>query len=385
MFRQATFSIEALVEMLHWLVGELARTMASLLFAAPADGPGPGLPAIDWTRLCDDASDDEVGYSFLIDPRNDWMAGHDDWVVRQILARPAAKAAWFANDSQAAAAAAGELRLCAATVADYLGQANRFRELLLAAVHFLGGQPARTTELLGARYCNTPYGGRRNVFIQHRMVCLALGYHKGYQRAGGQLKVVHRYLPQEVGEQVVRYLWLVLPFCQQIQALSGVGSRPSPYLWGTVFAQSAGGVARLAAKEGEEGGGDGKGRAASLAVWSSDKMRRVVQDLAARQLGTKLNISSWRHIAVAIGRRYLRGIVGGNSGPGLSGAGTGTVAYGDSETDGDGDELLGPDDPWDLQAGHSSRTAEMLYGREVQQGTTGLAARQEQFRKVSLA
>ena len=62
------------------------------------------------------------------------------------------------------------------------------------------------------------------------MVYLALSYHKGYQRAGGQLKVVHRYLPQEVGEQVVRYLWLVLPFCQQIQALSGVGSRPSPYL-----------------------------------------------------------------------------------------------------------------------------------------------------------
>ena len=49
------------------------------------------------------------------------------------------------------------------------------------------------------------------------------------------------------------------------------------------------------------------------------------------------------------------------------------MAYGDSETD--GDELLGPDDPWDLQAGHSSRTAEMLYGREVQQGTIGLAAR----------
>ena len=66
-FRQATFSIEALVEMLHWLVGELARTMASLLFAAPADGPGLGLPAIDWTRLYDDAGDDEVGYSFLID------------------------------------------------------------------------------------------------------------------------------------------------------------------------------------------------------------------------------------------------------------------------------------------------------------------------------
>ena len=81
----------------------------------------------------------------------------------------------------------------------------------------------------------------------------------------------------------------------------------------------------------------------------------------------------WRYIAIAIGRRYLRGIVGGNSGPSLSGASIGTVAYRDSETD--GNNLLGPDDPWDLQAGHSSRTAEIVYGQEVQQGTTGLAAR----------
>ena len=100
-------------------------------------------------------------------------------------------------------------------------------------------------------------------------------------------------------------------------------------------------------------------------------MRQVIQDLAVRQLGAKLNISSWRHIAIAIGRRYLRGIVGGggNSRPGLSGAGTGTVAYGDSETD--GDDLLGPDDPWDLQAGHSSRTAEMVYGRRSSRARQG--------------
>ena len=47
MFRQATFSIEALVEMLHWLVGELARTIASFLFTAFADRLRLGLFAID--------------------------------------------------------------------------------------------------------------------------------------------------------------------------------------------------------------------------------------------------------------------------------------------------------------------------------------------------
>ena len=30
------------------------------------------------------------------------------------------------------------------------------------------------------RYLNIAYGGRRNVFIQHGIVYLAFGYHKGY-------------------------------------------------------------------------------------------------------------------------------------------------------------------------------------------------------------
>ncbi len=60
--------------------------MASLLFAAADDKPGLGLGevglfVIDWTRLYDDVGDDEVGYSFLVDPRNDWIAGYEDWVV----------------------------------------------------------------------------------------------------------------------------------------------------------------------------------------------------------------------------------------------------------------------------------------------------------------
>lgn len=454
-FRQVRFAVEAFSEMLHCLVGELARTMDSLVLlpasrtpatpATPApatsDTGSESLPGLDWTRLYDDTGTDTIGYSFLTDPRNDWLASSRGWVVERILADPTAKADWLVERG-------GDLHFCPAAVADYLRRVGRFRSLLLAAVHFLGGQPARTTELLGLRYLNTAYGGRRNVFIQHGMVCLAFGYHKGYSQSG-QLKVIHRYLPRELGELFVRYLWLVLPFCQLLEALSAPSpspgaassvSRPSPYLWSSAFVQasrprpekgrrttggSAGdgdddddddesgpsssrGDCESSGDSSSSSSGDGSGDCRSggeavghrgrqvvrrrrrqagdaMRVWSSDKMRRIVQDLAARHLGTKLNISSWRHIAIAISRKYLRGYAGG---PPLSpGARAGPASvelatYDDSETDGE-DSV--PNNVWDLQAGHSSHTAEMVYGREALQGSTGLAARQEQFRQVSQA
>ena len=44
-------------------------------------------------------------------------------------------------------------------------------------------------------------------------------YHKGYS-VSSSVKIIHRYLPPEVSELVVYYLWLVLPFCQQLRLLT---------------------------------------------------------------------------------------------------------------------------------------------------------------------
>ena len=85
-------------------------------------------------------------------------------------------------------------------------------------MHFLSGQPVRSTKLLGTRYVNTAYRGAQNVFIQNRLVYIALSYHKGYSRQQA-LRTIHWYLPRELGSLFVLYLWLVLPFCQQVEAL----------------------------------------------------------------------------------------------------------------------------------------------------------------------
>jgi superfamily II DNA or RNA helicase len=82
--------------------------------------------------------------------------------------------------------------------------------------------------------------------------------------------------------------------------------------------------------------------------------------------GAALNVSTWRHIAIAISNRYLQGQFGGQGGE-----------EGEDEFDEDEDDVA------DLQAGHSSFVAGMIYAREVGQGNFGTAARRFQFRQVS--
>jgi len=55
--------------------------------------------------------------------------------------------------------------------------------------------------------------------------------------------------------------------------------------------------------------------------------------------------------------------------------------YGDSDTE---NEDTVSNHILDLQARHSLYIANAVYGREIQQGYTGLAVRQEQFQKISI-
>jgi hypothetical protein len=63
------------------------------------------------------------------------------------------------------------------------------------------------------------------------MVSTVTTYHKGYSTTGST-KIIHRYLPKEVGELLVYYLWLVRPFYRKLKLLSlRKTDRPSPFLW----------------------------------------------------------------------------------------------------------------------------------------------------------
>jgi hypothetical protein len=56
----------------------------------------------------------------------------------------------------------------------------------------------------------------RNFFMEGVMDSTVTTHNKGYSTTGNT-KVFHRYLPKEVGELLIYYLWLVQPICRKLE------------------------------------------------------------------------------------------------------------------------------------------------------------------------
>jgi hypothetical protein len=213
----------------------------------------------------------------------------------------------------------------------YNSRVDSFFERLLLLVHVTGGQPARGTETLSLRHVNTTNGHHRNVFVENGMVSTVTTYHKGYN-ASGNTKIIHRYLPREVGELLIYYLWLVQPFCKKLELL--VLRRkdlPSPFLWAVP---------------------------GSLEPWNSSRLSRVLQRESKEALGVALNIQVYRHLAVAMSRKHL--------------------SCGGFKRD------YGVDDTMvDTQASHTTWTAGTVYARGLEEAAGHVEARKSEYRKVS--
>ena len=68
------------------------------------------------------------------------------------------------------------------------------------------------------------------MFIDNGMVAFVTSYHKGFG-ASQRMKIVHRYVPEEVGELVVYYLWLVEPFVRSLRSIARDEYDNSPWIW----------------------------------------------------------------------------------------------------------------------------------------------------------
>jgi hypothetical protein len=150
---------------------------------------------------------------------------------------------------------------------------------LAVLVHIVEGQPARWPELGSVRHSNTVKGGHRNIFIEDGMVVFVTRYHKGYN-VSGDVKIIHRYIPREVGELLVYYMWLVLPFQQRLEAMVWEKEVISSHMWPA----------------------DPSGR-----EWTSDRFREALKRESTTGLGQALTIAAYREIAIGISRRFLRG------------------------------------------------------------------------------
>lgn len=366
MYQKIRFDIKQLQGMVHGLVEEARRDLMELLMLEMnEDGEvkeNP-LPPVDWARLSDDPSEERVGWSFLMDSHNQLGVDGKWWLLKRISHEPRLIEEWIREDGD------GDHPYRLETAADYQGKVEAFQEKLLLIMHIVGGQPARASELIGMRYANTKQGGLRNILIDRGLMVFVTCYHKNY-RSSGNMKIIHRYLPREVGELLIRYLHLVLPFSQAVQSVIKKADGLSPFLWSDVTVKKE---EKSEDKDEDEGyeTGDPDSTIHHSKEWTSERLRKIMQKHSRQWLGVELNISAWRHIAIGISRRYLQGrFVAEEEDEGV-----------DFETF-DEDNIAG-DSPWDLQAGHGTHVAGMIYARELRQAPGETASRRDAFRQVS--
>ncbi|OKP11118.1 ATP-dependent DNA helicase Q5 [Penicillium subrubescens] len=347
-YKTMRFTMGAFRGFIHGLTASARQLMINQILRCQPDQ----IPVIPWDRMADDFNQPKAGWSFLQDERTPWPVDGSRWMVDRVQEEhPLQRLFMQANTNRFSVDAIGR----------FFGFVNEFKEKLAVLVHITSGQPPRGPELLSIRHRNSAAGGHRNVFIEDGLVAFITRYHKGFY-ASGDAKVIHRYVPREVGELVVWYLWLVLLFVEMLQAfqeeacrLDAVPDTHATKMWG------------FDAGTGRE--------------WTPTRVTDVMVRESKMRLHNGLSLSAYRDIAIAISRRYFGSVKAFPHNVREDG----TEVISDNEENEDDMD----DEQWvrhiaDLQAAHTTHIAEMAYGRMMtqQQGTT--AGRQAGFRTSSV-
>ncbi|EWY79399.1 hypothetical protein FOYG_17444 [Fusarium oxysporum NRRL 32931] len=217
---------------------------------------------------------------------------------------------------------------------------------------------------------------------------LVAGYHKGFSKTE-RLKIIHRFLPREVSALVIYYLWLVLPFWEDVQANTWDKTEFSSNFWAPEET-----LDDLNDDDGKDGYGTGSEQSDGEDMhsrrrhqvgakvrhlgpgphWTSARMTRILRRMSLESCQGGLTISSWRHLSIAITRRYFRNGTTAHA----SLIGEADEGYGsDSDSDVEQDNI------WDAQACHGSLTAGLVYGRLITEGCFETNERRVNFRFIS--
>jgi superfamily II DNA helicase RecQ len=402
MYGYVQYSMPQLRSMIHGLVETTRTELHQDLLLLDVDESGQRaasatlLPPIEWDKIADNPAELRAGWNFLQDPRNTFGGVKGgSWLSQRMINEKRLRKAFIDYEASDLSPGGHGLVWRAKRLQQYKKALQLFREHLLVAVHMTGGQPARGTELLTVTYANMPNGQSRGVFVEDGLMVYVTMYHKGIGHAQ-TAKVIHRYLPREVGELLFYYLWIVLPFWQKLELASGHGqgidAEPSAFIWEPIREKRWTGPRRSKKQRlqqpldtGEEGGerssDDEEGTRTGLEEksmptaagraeqWGTNQVRRAIERVSLRWLHTKINIQIWRHNTKATIRQYLKDkdILK-------------TLGWGDDEADQEAE-----DDPFDLQSGHRSKTAGQVYGRPADESPFSVQARRAAFRRVSIA
>lgn len=336
------FTIAGVRSMMHGLVETARMELRRDLLWLDMDEDGQmregatALPPIEWDNIVDNPAEMRSGWNFFQDKRNTF-GGVDgkEWLAKRVIQEKRLREA-FVDVEASNPSVTGGLGVAwrARAVAKYEKDMRVFREDAFVLTHMTGGFPARGSELVTVQYMNSPNGESRGMFMENGMLVVVTMYYKGIG-ASAEAKIIHRYLPREVGELLFYYLWLVVPFWRKLETAvaKGVAQEASPFIWEPVKEQLWEGPRRKRRRldetvdeedNDEEGGeareedgqereeeepADGAGndgcRLLGPEKWDTNRVRRAIQRVSTQWLGVKINIMAWRHGTTAIYRRYI--------------------------------------------------------------------------------
>lgn len=201
------------------------RLLEKIMMLHPEENREDVVPLLHLHNIRDNPTVIDNGWNFLQDNRNKAsLPDGSTWMLRRVLDKEWLREDLVSTDAQS------KVEWKPKALQEYRRQVNRFLEHLLLLVHLTSGQPARGTEIISLRHVNTIH--HRNLFVEDGLVAIVTSYHGGYT-CTGSTKIIHRYLPKEVGELLVYYLWLILPFAKQVAQLAPSMTKqiPDSFFW----------------------------------------------------------------------------------------------------------------------------------------------------------
>ena len=308
------FSMDDIRTVVHGLFDTVnARLRNDLLFVSD-ERP---LPVLDIGQLADNAAELSEGWNFLRDSRNQFPVDGERWMWRRLFAEDKIERC-FVVGSLDEVEGRDDIRWNEKKVEDYFRSVRRFKEEMAVLVHLSAGSPARATELISIQAENGPEGrGQRGVFIEDGMVEFVTSYHKGWS-ASKKSKIVHRYVPHEIGELVVYSMWLLDPWIRQLQNMVHQQTEYSPFIW-EPKPEEDWKDREDEDDEADENDGDESRRRDEWSddetdqpsppqpknvdgFWDTDRLRRVMQRETRKRIGVGIGVMDWRHAYPAIQR-----------------------------------------------------------------------------------
>ncbi|KAN0066933.1 Protein of unknown function (DUF3505) domain containing protein [Elaphomyces granulatus] len=318
LYKDVGFDMDQLRGMVRDQIRQARQILTEELLLLRAGAGTP--PPIPWGRLVDDPSNENVEWNFLKDRRVSWRVDGRSWLQDHVRADGGRQRQFTSTAAVAPRRQTREMTRHGATVRLYDPKETRRERVNGGANRWLAKQAdsmpitAANAEqlmneagigrymkavvsfreklmLLSIRHTNTAGGRHRNVFVEKGYIAMATRYHKG-NSATLSARIIHRYLPREVGELVVWYLWLVLPFQRQIEQLQWRGDTETAgaergYIDNHMWPRDPG-------PEGRE--------------WTAAaRLRRVVSGAFETAMRQRVGVQAYRHLAIAAGRKYLHG------------------------------------------------------------------------------